>query len=551
MPPPVSYKSISSSNMRIALYVRKSTEQEDRQIQSIEDQTRELTSLAHREGWTIARVFEESMSAKVPNTRPIFQEMMVQVDQGRFDGILCWSLNRIARNEIDGSRVSYALRSEKLLVVRTIDRTYRPEDSALLMAVENGMATAFLQDLSRNVKRGMRGRVDRGWSTSKAPVGYTNNSETREIDCDSKRFHIIRKAWQTFLSGNVSVSEVHRQLVRDKLTIPTRKREVQLISRSAVHLLFKNPFYAGVVRHSGQEFPGRHVPMVTLEEFRRVQDMICGVAPAKKPVERSFAFRKAFVCANCGCAVVGEKRTKTYPKTGRTVEYVYYHCSGSKGCPKIAIREEEIESIFKSYAETMQIRESVAGWLEEKLDIALAGETTARESRVANSEALIGREQERLEKLTYMRIDNELTAVEFDRLRSSILIEIHNLKDQASMVRSEKARIGAKGRQLIHTAVLAGDLAGGPSDVYGLGAFARSCGDHLLNLNKPVVKINPVLQKITSFEPLRNGSENPKKGDNPPSNSVWWTLVDDILNLLIDEDMQRFGTLMQSNLEKQ
>ena len=86
--------------MRIALYARKSTEQEDRQVQSLDDQIRELTKLARRESLTIVETYHESKSAKAPNNRPEFDRLMSAIDEGRIDGILTWSINRLSRNPV-------------------------------------------------------------------------------------------------------------------------------------------------------------------------------------------------------------------------------------------------------------------------------------------------------------------------------------------------------------------------------------------------------------------------------------------------------------------
>ena len=61
--------------MRYLLYTRKSTDEEDRQILSIEAQITEVKEYAIRENLTIVQEFVESKTAKVPG-RPIFNEMI-------------------------------------------------------------------------------------------------------------------------------------------------------------------------------------------------------------------------------------------------------------------------------------------------------------------------------------------------------------------------------------------------------------------------------------------------------------------------------------------
>ena len=97
--------------MRYFLYCRKSTEDEDRQVMSIESQRRELErAFADKDGIEIVRFFEESKSAKDPG-RPVFAEMLARLEKGEADGIAAWAPDRLARNSIDGGRVIYMLDS--------------------------------------------------------------------------------------------------------------------------------------------------------------------------------------------------------------------------------------------------------------------------------------------------------------------------------------------------------------------------------------------------------------------------------------------------------
>ena len=99
-----------------AIYARKSTESEERQIQSLNDQLVAMRAVALRDG-IVPEEFEESKSAKEPGKRPIFAELIEAVKRGEIDTIYTWSINRLSRNEMDGGVLSYLLRIGKIAKV--------------------------------------------------------------------------------------------------------------------------------------------------------------------------------------------------------------------------------------------------------------------------------------------------------------------------------------------------------------------------------------------------------------------------------------------------
>src|SRR3989344_6764064 len=156
------------------MYPRKSSESEDRQVQSIEDQVDRLKDLANSLNLEIKEIMPEAKSAKKPYCRPIFTEMMERIEKGEANGILCWQINRLSRNPIDSGKLSWSLQSGILKSIRTMDREYLPEDNVLIFSVESGVANQYILDLRKNVQRGIQSKLQKGWIPSGAPLGYLN-----------------------------------------------------------------------------------------------------------------------------------------------------------------------------------------------------------------------------------------------------------------------------------------------------------------------------------------------------------------------------------------
>ena len=163
------------------LYVRKSTDSEERQVLSIESQIAELKLLADKENLKIKRIFQESMTAKVPG-RPIFNEMLSRMEKGEADGIIAWHPDRLARNSVDGGRIIYLLDTEhiKSLKFPTFWFENTPQGK-FMMQIAFGQSKYYIDNLSENVKRGLRQKVRRGeWPAGYVPPGYFTDKNDRK-----------------------------------------------------------------------------------------------------------------------------------------------------------------------------------------------------------------------------------------------------------------------------------------------------------------------------------------------------------------------------------
>lgn len=101
--------------LKYVLYARKSSDHPQRQVRSIPDQIFECKQLAARLGIKVVKVLEETKSAKKPNKRPIFRQMLNDLKKGIYDGILAWNPDRLARNMKEGGEIIDMIDEEKVL----------------------------------------------------------------------------------------------------------------------------------------------------------------------------------------------------------------------------------------------------------------------------------------------------------------------------------------------------------------------------------------------------------------------------------------------------
>ena len=164
------------------IYVRKSTDSEDRQILSIEAQLTELREYAKRDNLPIKDELLEAKTAKKPG-RLVFNEMVRRIERGEANAILAWHPDRLARNSMDGGKIVYLTDTGKLVDLRF--PTYTFENTAqgkFMLSIIFGQSKYFVDNLSENVHRGFRQKLRRGEYPGFAPIGYKNNTSNHTIE---------------------------------------------------------------------------------------------------------------------------------------------------------------------------------------------------------------------------------------------------------------------------------------------------------------------------------------------------------------------------------
>jgi len=200
--------------MRVIAYARKSTEQDDRQILSIDAQLRELQEYAANEQLEIVASLREAKTAKEPG-RTEFARMLEIIEKGGAEGILSWHPDRLARNSVDGGRIIHLLDTGKLKGLKFPTFWFEPTPQGKFMLnIAFGQSKYYVDNLAENVKRGMREKVRRGEWTWPAPLGYLNNREKRNIEPDPDKASIVRKAFELYATGAHTLLSLRNELTR-------------------------------------------------------------------------------------------------------------------------------------------------------------------------------------------------------------------------------------------------------------------------------------------------------------------------------------------------
>jgi len=360
--------------MRYFLYARKSTDEADKQVLSIEAQLAELREYAQKENLPIVREFIECKTAKEPG-REVFNEMMAQIEHGAAYGIVAWHPDRLARNSVDGGRIIYLVDTAKILELKFPTFWFDPTPQGkFMLSIAFGQSKYYVDNLSENVKRGLRQKLRNGIWPSRAPMGYLNDEKNHTIYVDKDRAPLITKAFELYGSGNYSIREIRELLKNAGLVGRNQKKALSIAN---CHYMLRNPIYYGVIRFYGELHEGKHEAIIPKALFDKCQELFKNKSKPKKRGFKPYVYRGIFHCETCGGFITTETQKG----------HNYLRCTKKKGpCAEPFLREEEMDRQVRELLKGVSLPPALAAnALEnikaEEMKAAQAGEEAAQNLR--------------------------------------------------------------------------------------------------------------------------------------------------------------------------
>lgn len=326
------------------LYLRVSTEEQVDNF-SLGTQEEICRKEASRMGMKIVKIFrEEGKSAKTINGRPELVEMLKFCRQNKktLGAVFVYRLDRLSRKTADYLSIRKSLISYQIQLISASEPTGTSPTDTLLETILASFAQHDNDVRSERTKNGMHARYMSGLITRKPPLGYKMNEQKIPVK-DLESWDRVKQAWDLMATGTKSLREI--AIIMNKMGLRTisRGKSYKLRTQTA-HKIFRNKFYAGILTSPTykEEVKGQHTPMITTEQFYRVQNILEGrcVSKSKVSVKKSrnnetFPLRRIVKCAECGTGL-----TAGWSK-GRSQRYPYYRCA--HGCKGTSIRAEKLD----------------------------------------------------------------------------------------------------------------------------------------------------------------------------------------------------------------
>ncbi len=328
---------------RYAIYVRKSTDTEDKQERSLGDQLADCEELVLRHSLRVVKVIQESMSAKEPDIRPKYREMMNDLQAGKYDGIIAWHPNRLSRNMREAGEIIDLLDKNIIKDLKFVSYTHTNDASGkMLLGITFVMSKQFSDNLSDSVTRGNRRSIEEGKYINKAKHGYKKD-RNGYLRPDGKNFTLVTEAFQLRLQGK-TIDEIATFLNKNgysRQNSISGKSYTAHMQKAMAGKFMRDPVYTGVMVYGETVVDLTEVydfvPAVSVEDFMKINrlEKNSDIIKLAKSFKRTGGVKADLLRGKVLCAGCGEQRMAgitTKELKSEAKNYFYYRCD-TEGCP--------------------------------------------------------------------------------------------------------------------------------------------------------------------------------------------------------------------------
>lgn len=316
-----------------AIYIRVSTDAQREEGYSIDAQKEMLTAYCISKGIKNYEYYIDGGFSGSNIERPELKRLIEDVKANKIDCVLVYKLDRLSRSQKDTlfliedvfnpNNVDFVSLNESMDTSTPLGR--------LMLGILSAFAQLERENIRERTSMGMKERVKNGYwmGGGKIPFGYDYDSDKGVLIPNSDA-ETVRRVYELYLSGH-STNSIARIL-----NLKYERLARQILTRKT---------NAGFIVYKGEEFRGRHEPIVSLETYESAMQMMAERSD-RRMTDAGYLLTGLVKCGYCGAKM----RYQRWGKGG--YKLVCYSRDKSKphmvkdpDCPNTGVWAEELENI--------------------------------------------------------------------------------------------------------------------------------------------------------------------------------------------------------------
>ena len=425
-----------SESPTAVLYLRVSTKEQaerdgDPEGYSIPAQREACRRKAASLGAAVVDEFADRGESARRANRPQLQALLAFIRDNPVDYVIVHKIDRLARNRADDVEITLAIKAAGAALISCSENIDETPSGLLLHGIMSSIAEFYSRNLANEVIKGSVQKAKTGGTIGKAPLGYVNvrriqnGREVRTVEIDPVRGPLMQWAFETYATGAWSVRRLCHELNKRGLTtVPGPVRPEKPIYQSLLHMRLRDPYYKGIVRYRGVEYPGSHEPLVSAQIWQRAQDVLTAQNHAgTRQREHNHYLKGTVFCGECGSRLIV---SNSRGRAGKV--YPYFVCSGRHNkfteCTFRAVLieavEQKVEEVHAGYGLKSELREAIERTLIIEFE-SVRREAAEERKRLLKRQQRLMSERDKLLQAHYAEaIPLDLLKSEQDRIRTSL-----------------------------------------------------------------------------------------------------------------------------------
>jgi DNA invertase Pin-like site-specific DNA recombinase len=403
------------------ILARVSSKSQEDEGYSLDAQLKLLHSYCLSKQLSVERVFKIAETASKEQGRKIFHEMLEYIRREKIYHLAVEKTDRLTRNFKDAVAVDDWLERDEHRQLHAVKESLllhknAKSDVKFMWNIHLAVAKKYTDNLREEAMKGWAEKLAQGWLPAPPPPGYVTVTEggKRIHVPDAQTSALMRKLLEKYLEPGESIRSI--TVLMEAWGIRTRPGRPYV--KSQVEQILKNPFYIGVNRFDGQDYPGAQTPLISKELFDSIQFKLHKGRPPRQR-KHNPVLKGMMVCVGCNGVVTWELQKGRY----------YGKCQKCKG-RKFARQDRVEEEIVKQLERLVCPSEQVIQWVAESMRSRRKDTIDQREKLLASISTQIDRLKRMDGELYDDKLAGEISRDRYTAKHDIFTAQIKDLEDQ-------------------------------------------------------------------------------------------------------------------------
>ncbi len=402
---------MSSKESNAVILARVSSKAQEDEGYSLDSQLKLLMGYCTQRELNVVKVFKIAETASKEQSRKVFHELLKYLKTGEVFHLTVEKTDRLTRNFRDAVSIDEWLDQDARRRLHAVKESLllhkeAKSDVKFMWNIHLSVAKKYSDNLREEAMKGWAEKLAQGWLPAPPPPGYmtvtVNGKKIHQPDANTTP--LMKRAFEKYLEPNQSIESIGKEM--ELMGLRTKKGRP--FAKSHVQRILTNPFYIGINRFDGKDYPGAQEPIIAKEIFERVQQKMRRKLTCKYRTHNP-VFKNIIVCSTC------ERMVTWQLQKGR-----YYGACQRKtpGCKqnKLLRQDHLEEKVQKMLSNLVSPTQAVIEWLAEAM-------RAKHQSAINDNEQLVNSIQTQIDRV--MRMDSNMYE---DKLAGDISPKLYSEK---------------------------------------------------------------------------------------------------------------------------